>query len=623
MQRTTIAILGMGPRGLSILERICALYNQFAAGKEIQITLIDRCTMGTGAHSIQQPDHLLVNTVACQITLFGDPTVKGIGPVRKGPNFHQWANDQNYRNLNGCYLRNPAGKAIQANEYLPRRLLGEYLSWAYREILHTLPAGLTVNQMHHQAVNLQPELEGKTVITLENNQRISADFIYLTTGHNDNMPTIDDYSLEQFVVSHLPKNPHLKYYPIPYPVNKLAEIEAGTRVVIQGIGLTAYDVISQLTLGRGGKFVQQNGKLTYRASGNEPKMAIYSRQTLPFSSRGLNQKGVGGQYIPAFITAAAIKDLRMQHLMATGSAQLDFTEQVFPLLHKEMCYVYRSTLDEHWQDPQTFQPATEDEAAINQLLYPHHGQNHAGLTSYTEWFMEFLRDDLQAAEAGNLRGPVKAATDVIRDVRDILRDVIDHAGLRADSHRHFLEHFNPLFNRIAVGPPKQRNQQLLALMEAGIVTLAGGQNATLMLNTRSGHFEVHSQFADETSQQQADVLIKAKIANFSPLHDVSPLMHNLTASGIIRPFINHGYHPGGLDVDNNQHPLNRHGQAQKTLWVLGNPAEGANFYTYVLPRPLVNSRFLVDAGRCVIDMYQQMQYPHPRTGAAINAASTY
>lgn len=55
--------------------------------------------------------------------------------------------------------------------------------------------------------------------------------------------------------------------------------------------------------------------------------------------------------------------------------------------------------------------------------------------------------------------------------------------------------------------------------------------------------------------------------------------------------MNEGYHPGGLDIDQCQHPINRMGEAQTAFWVLGNPAEGANFYTYVLPRPLVNSRF--------------------------------
>ena len=176
-----------------------------------------------------------------------------------------------------------------------------------------------------------------------------------------------------------------------------------------------------------------------------------------------------------------------------------------------------------------------------------------------------------------------------------------------------------IFNRIAVGPPKLRNEQLLALMEANVVSLDGGKDSRLVLNDCEGKFEVHSPFKEESTEIQADVLIKAKIASFSPLHDASPLIRNMTANGIVRPFMNEGYHPGGLDIDQCQHPINRMGEAQTAFWVLGNPAEGANFYTYVLPRPLVNSRFLVDAGRCVADMYHQMMVRQAQPEVAINA----
>lgn len=74
-----------------ILERFLTLYCHYPLSGDIDILLIEHNEMRTGTHSVCQPDHLLVNTVACQITLFADDTVKGIGPIRKGPNFYQWA----------------------------------------------------------------------------------------------------------------------------------------------------------------------------------------------------------------------------------------------------------------------------------------------------------------------------------------------------------------------------------------------------------------------------------------------------------------------------------------------------------------------------------------------------
>lgn len=619
MKKTTIAILGMGPRGLSILERICALHTQYAQNEHIHVVILDRNAMGVGAHSLSQPDHLLVNTVACQITLFGDATVKNAGPFRAGPCFHQWANNEGYCNVNGRYVKNAAGKPIDANDYLPRRLLGEYLNWSYNEMMKTLPDNVTVTQINKQAINLLIQDDDKSTIVLEDNQRVVADFVYLTTGHSDNVKTLDDHLVERFIANNSKKNHLLGYYATPYPVDNLNKIPTDSNVIIQGIGLTAYDVISQLTLGRGGKFSRENGELHYQPSGNEPGIFIYSRQALPFSSRGVNQKGVSGQYTPRFLTTRAIRELRIQNVINHGTSKLNFIDHVFPLLHKEMCYAYRSTLNGQWLDAHSYIPSAEDIATIDDLLYPHQSQEHFSLKDYTQWFIYFLRKDLQDSEEGNVQGAIKAATDIIRDVRDILREAIDNSGLESRSHQYFLEHFNPIFNRIAVGPPKLRNEQLLALMDANIVSLAGGKNSKLVLNDCDGKFEVHSTFKEESSKIQADVLIKAKIASFSPLHDATPLVRNITASGIVRPFMNDGYHPGGLDIDEKQHPINCLGEPRRSIWVLGNPAEGANFYTYVLPRPLVNSRFLVDAGRCVTDMYQQIAHRHVQPEVAINA----
>ena len=117
MKKTTVAIIGMGPRGLSILERICAQHAQRKQNEHINIVIVDKNAMGVGAHSLSQPDHLLVNTVACQITLFGDATVKNAGSFRSGPCFHQWANEQGYKNVDGRYLKDVAGKPIDAVDY--------------------------------------------------------------------------------------------------------------------------------------------------------------------------------------------------------------------------------------------------------------------------------------------------------------------------------------------------------------------------------------------------------------------------------------------------------------------------------------------------------------------------
>ncbi|WP_375687855.1 MULTISPECIES: FAD/NAD(P)-binding protein [unclassified Bartonella] len=197
MLHSKVAILGVGPRGVSILERLLTLYSHYPFSGNIDILLIDPNEMGTGTHSVHQPDHLLVNTVACQITLFGDDTVKGVGPIRKGPNFYQWAIQQGYRNINGVFSRTErdVGREIKENDYLSRRLLGEYLSWAYQELTQDLPSGIHIKEIREKVINLHIHQDNKTDVLLEDGCRYSVDFVYMTTGHGKNIYSSHDESL--------------------------------------------------------------------------------------------------------------------------------------------------------------------------------------------------------------------------------------------------------------------------------------------------------------------------------------------------------------------------------------------------------------------------------------------
>src|SRR5439155_790822 len=77
-----------------------------------------------------------------------------------------------------------------------------------------------------------------------------------------------------------------------------------------------------------------------------------------------------------------------------------------------------------------------------------------------------------------------------------------------------------------------------------------------------------------------------------------PLIRNMLRRGTLRPHMNGGFHPGGIDADASQNVIGAAGQVHRNLWALGILAEGANFCTYVLPRALVNSRFIQFSGCC-------------------------
>ncbi len=135
-----IVIVGAGPRGLSVFERVVALYADRKPGWSLDIHLVDPAEPGQGTHSSAQPDHLLTNTVAGQITLFADSSVRDAGPVRPGPSFLDWARAAGYRRVDRRFVRTTTdGEEIDEDDYLPRAMLGEYLTYVYDLLANALP----------------------------------------------------------------------------------------------------------------------------------------------------------------------------------------------------------------------------------------------------------------------------------------------------------------------------------------------------------------------------------------------------------------------------------------------------------------------------------------------------
>ena len=89
MKKRTIGIIGIGPRGLSVLERIVALSID-TPYQPLEIKIFDPNLPGSGCHDVKQPNHLLVNTVSSQITMFADESVSEARNVITGPTFYQW-----------------------------------------------------------------------------------------------------------------------------------------------------------------------------------------------------------------------------------------------------------------------------------------------------------------------------------------------------------------------------------------------------------------------------------------------------------------------------------------------------------------------------------------------------
>ena len=114
-----VAVVGVGPRGLNVVERVLA--RSRATGAAVELELFEpRPRLGTGVHDPDQPEYLLLNTVCAQLTTFADEAMVGPGaPTTPGPDLFTWAR---VRGLPGGEPRAP--RAVLPSDHLPRAVLG-------------------------------------------------------------------------------------------------------------------------------------------------------------------------------------------------------------------------------------------------------------------------------------------------------------------------------------------------------------------------------------------------------------------------------------------------------------------------------------------------------------------
>ena len=142
---------------------------------------------------------------------------------------------------------------------------------------------------------------------------------------------------------------------------------------------------------------------------------------------------------------------------------------------------------------------------------------------------------------------------------------------------------------------------MIALLNAGILECNLDPGATSHYDESRSRYKISSSIWPERFFS-TDIFIKDRIPMHSPKDDSSLLMKNLLNKGYARLFYNGAFHPGRLEVDDNLNLLDINGQSSPNARPVGMPSEGAKFYTFVVPRPEVNSTAIVDVGNTVKQM---------------------
>ena len=513
-----VAIVGLGPWGLSLLERI--ITNSRSQWGPVRVHVVEPGIPGSGVYATDQPDYLILNTPCGQVSLY---PWQDAGPSPEYTlGLYEWLSESGYRWVgDSCRIR-PEGRAVSPHDYVPLRIMGEYLQWFYRKLVVSAPSKVDVVLHRAEAVNVLARSTGRECVLLGNGEQFEVDHVILTSGHTDNVQP----ATKQGLLAR------------PYPVSRYAEtIPPDAKVAIAGMGLAAIDVVTALTVGRGGSYVERGDRLRYTRSGEEPTIRLFSRSGVPYAAKAVATVDESDEYEAVVCTKQAIRAIQGGPGSNRPRRQVDFRSAVLPLILAEMqiryysqsaliaegpsaCDEIRRQLGRAWSDGSYGTvvrklSANYGEFDCSRHFFGPHG-DYVSTKDYGSQIYSMVEADLVEALRGG-SAPVKSAYEVLRHVRELMRAVVEFKGLTLESYIDFHDNIKTRVNRLVSGPPVLRAKQLLALIDAGLLTVPFGPSPVVNPG-QAGGFELSSRRLEEPYCEHVDLLIHGHLENPTICH---------------------------------------------------------------------------------------------------------
>ncbi|RSN47187.1 adenylate cyclase [Amycolatopsis sp. WAC 04197] len=542
-----LAVVGAGPRGVGVLERLGANAAELLGGRRLVVHLVDPFPAGAGrVWRHEQSPLLRMNSMPEDVTVFTDETVEIDGPIRPGPSLIEWARLVREGSLDAEVdesLRVEL-EALQSDHFPTRRLQSAYLAWFHREVRAGLPPEIEVVEHRTRAVRLE-DGDPQSLWLEDRAEPLAVDAVLFTVGHLDAEPDERETALADFAARH-----DLAYYPAGYTADvDYSAIRPGETVLVRGFGLAFVDLMLLLTEGRGGRFEEQAcGGLKYHPSGAEPVLHIGSRRGVPYHSKiGYRLRGKPLQ-LPKFFDAYAIGKL------CGVPGPIDFRRDVWPLISKEIAWAYYSELftahpERVRMDFAVFAdafadaapgeldalvaravPAPDDRLDLGRLDRPMAGAEFGTAEEYGKELREYVEADLSRRADPEYSADLGAFMALL-SVMGQLPALVQTGRLDAASQLSDLDGwFLGFFSYFASGPPPRRLEELLALQEAGLVSFLGAEMRVSADEERRAFVASGASFPGET---EARTLVEARLPEPSVSRASDVLLRQLRDSGAL------------------------------------------------------------------------------------------
>ncbi len=485
-----LVVVGAGPRGTGLLERIAANAPALLGpGVELDIHLVDPHPPGGGRiWRYAQSPLLRMNSMAEDVTMFTDERTTMDGPVRPGPSLAEWAADPAahppYRPAEDEEVAAEL-RALAPTDFPTRRAQGGYLDWVLRRAAGELPDNVRLFVHQDTVRKLTGGPDGPQRVHLSGTVLL-ADRVVLALGHLDSAPGPETAGPRAFAARH-----GRTYQPPAFTADAdLSGLAPGERVVVRGLGLAFVDLVALLTEGRGGRFTPRpGGGLRYHPSGREPVLYAGSRRGVPYHAKtGYRLQGPLPPFPRYFGPGLELPD-----------GQVDFRRDLWPAMAKEIGFGYYHELfhghpertalpwaeflaayDRHpWDGPERAAlvaaavPDPEDRLDLERLDRPLTGLRVGSPAELQQHLRAHLRADL--ARRSDLRhsADLGAFYALLSLYGHLVHLLPAHPLTARSTAAHLDGWWGGFFSFYASGPPGFRLEQLLALSDAGLLHFLG------------------------------------------------------------------------------------------------------------------------------------------------------
>lgn len=597
----SIAIIGAGPRGISITERIAA-YLKERGGGSVTLQIIDGAQLGAGrVWETEQTRTLCMNTLAGAVTLFTEPGATVGAPVFEGPTMYEWV--QALRGERSHPLIDAYGATLpdQFTEELratrpesnpSRALYGEYLRWVWKVALAQLPAGVEVVEHQSRAVSLTAEGD-RDAITLADGAVVHADAAVIASGWVLPAPTPAQQAFAQSGLTYIPPG-----NPVEQEVSRL---RAGERVLVRGMGMGFFDLMALTTINRGGRFVEDasaRSGLRYEATGREPHFVVTSGRGYPYLPKSeyhsLPPKAdltrlraaidasevpvsFGRDLWPALARDAYAEYYRTLARVRPGALKVpldailtaidatDLSAAASPDDILPVAIALTAALDGMSTEPFDMAAWVDPLAGTEKLDLEELNRRIAGgmevdIAEAVRAWDSPLKAGLWAISAG--RKPSAIATQNGRGPREVA-----------------LSQYMAFGQMVGSGPPLFRTRELLALFDAGLITFLGPDP---VVEAADGRYTATSHERTATATALADAFLPGPDVRSSP----DPLTSSLRESGRVRPFAPGGVETASPETDGaTRRTIRPDGELDARLHIVGIPTGKQWADTTISPMP--------------------------------------